>query len=362
MKLISAIGLMSGTSMDSIDGTLILTNGKDVTKNHFSMSSHYQPRTLDLLDKFIKKIPNLDKTHSDWKILNELVALDHGSLIKDIIANSNVKPDIIGFHGQTIYHNSKKKISIQVGYPQFIKNIFGITTVSDFRSNDFLTGGEGAPLAPIYHKSIIEKLKINLPACFINIGGVSNLTYWDGKELIGFDTGPGNGLMDRHTKKHLNKQYDEDGFFASQGKISSDLVKTFMKNKYFSDKYPKSLDNLYFSKFMENNDFNRLSVCDALATLSYITINTILESIKMLPKLPKIIVIMGGGQYNINLINKLKENTSIKVLTSKQLNLKAKMIEPELIGYLAVRRILNLPSTFPSTTGVDFPTICGRIY
>ena len=362
MNLISAIGLMSGTSMDSIDGTLILTNGRDITKNHFSTSSYYQPQTLHLLNKFINNIPNIDKTSNDWKVLNELVSIDHSSLIKDIISNSNIKPDVIGFHGQTIYHNSKKKISIQVGDPQFIKKMFGITTVYDFRSNDFLTGGEGAPLAPIYHKSLIENLKINLPACFINIGGVSNLTYWDGEELIGFDTGPGNGLMDRYTKKYLNKQYDEDGLFASKGEVSTYFLKKFMQNKYFSKKYPKSLDNLHFSNFIENENFNKLSVYDALATLCFFTVNTVLESIKTLPKQPKVIAIMGGGQYNINLINKLKENSSIKVLTSKQLNLKAKMIEPELIGYLAVRKILNLPSTFPSTTGVDFPTICGSVF
>ena len=165
-----------------------------------------------------------------------------------------------------------------------------------------------------------------------------------------------------YTKKYLNKQYDEDGFFASQGKISSDLVKTFMENKYFFQKYPKSLDKLDFLNFLENDEFKKLSVYDALATLSYITVSTILKSIKTLPKHPKILAVMGGGQYNINLIDKLRKNTSIKVFTSKQLNLNAKMIEPELIGYLAVRKILNLPSTFPSTTGVDFPTICGRIF
>jgi len=362
MQLISSIGLMSGTSMDGIDGSFIFTNGRNITNNHFSSRSKYKKETLNLLNQFIDNPLKLDKANNNWKLLNQLVTNDHANLIEKILNNNKIKPDVIGFHGQTIYHNPKKKISIQVGSPEELKKMFGITVVSNFRLNDIKNGGEGAPLAPIYHKSLIKKLNLILPACFVNIGGVSNLTYWDGDKLIGFDTGPGNGLMDRYTKKYLNIPYDKNGLYASKGNVSIKLIREFMKNRYFFNFYPKSLDNLFFIDFLDNKDFKKLSINDALATLGFITIKTILESIKMLPKVPRTITLMGGGQFNNYIVNQMIQNTSVKIQKASELNLNAQMIEPELMGYLAVRKLLQLPSTFPLTTGVNYPTICGQIF
>ena len=362
MKLIYTIGLMSGTSMDGIDGSLVYTNGKDITKTIFSTSSKYKKETLNLLKKAIDTSPKIRQQSKEWKILNELVTNDHAFLIKKIIKDSQITPKLIGFHGQTIYHNPEKKISIQVGCPKLLKRIFGITVVSKFRDNDLLNDGEGAPLAPVYHQSLIKKLGLDLPACFVNIGGVSNISYWDGEKLIGFDTGPGNCLMDRYSKQYLNLPYDPYGFSASKGKISTNLVKHFIEDPYFTKKYPKSLDNLYFLKFTELKDFKKLRINDALATLSYISAKTILNSINLLPKKPKTITIMGGGQYNDHLFNTISKNTTIKVQKAETLNINAQMIESELIGYLAARKFFNLPSTFPLTTGVNIPTVCGQLF
>ena len=127
--------------------------------------------------------------------------------------------DVIGFHGQTIYHNSKERISLQLGDPISISKIFNMPIVYDFRSNDLNHGGEGAPLAPIYHKFLIEKYKFKLPSIFVNIGGISNITYWDENDLIGFDTGPGNCLLDDYIKKKTNLSFDSNGEMASKGKF-----------------------------------------------------------------------------------------------------------------------------------------------
>jgi len=362
MKLIYTIGLMSGTSMDGIDGSLIHTNGKDITKNIFSASSKYSFETLNLLDKVTSSQSEIFTKSKEWKILNKLVTNDHAFLIKKIIKNSQITPKLIGFHGQTIYHNPKNKTSIQIGYPELLKKKFGITIVSKYRENDLLAGGQGAPLAPIYHKSLMKKLNLDLPACFVNIGGVSNITYWDGNTLIGFDTGPGNALMDKYMKKYLNLEYDPYGSFASLGKISFNLVKYFMDDEYFTKQHPKSLDNQYFSRFLNNLDFMKLKINDALATLNFITAKTIIDSMEHLPKQPKSLTIMGGGQYNDYLVETISKNSNTKVQKSENLNINAQMIESELIGYLAVRKFYKLPSTFPSTTGAKKPTVCGKLF
>ena len=243
-----------------------------------------------------------------------------------------------------------------------MKKKFGITIVSKYRENDLLAGGQGAPLAPIYHKSLMKKLNLDLPACFVNIGGVSNITYWDGNTLIGFDTGPGNALMDKYMKKYLNLEYDPYGSFASLGKISFNLVKYFMDDEYFTKQHPKSLDNQYFSRFLNNLDFMKLKINDALATLNFITAKTIIDSMEHLPKQPKSLTIMGGGQYNDYLVETISKNSNTKVQKSENLNINAQMIESELIGYLAVRKFYKLPSTFPSTTGAKKPTVCGKLF
>ena len=171
---------------------------------------------------------------------------EHYFALKDLdIVN---KCDLIGFHGQTIYHNARKKISIQLGNPKKLSKMFNKNVIFDFRSNDLSFGGQGAPLAPIYHKYIIEKSGLTLPTCILNIGGVSNITFWDGKKLIGFDTGPGNALMDDYISTVSNKNFDEDGIIASSGYPINKEIKKFLKNPFFVKLPPKSLDRGAFLK------------------------------------------------------------------------------------------------------------------
>ena len=162
--------------------------------------------------------------------LDELITKEHYLALKDL--NIVNKCDLIGFHGQTVYHNPKEKISIQLGDPKILSKKLNKNVVFDFRSNDLALGGQGAPLA-YYHKLIIEKLGLGIPSCILNIGGVANLTYWDGQNLIGFDTGPGNALMDDYSKIILNKSFDNNGYFASQGTPIKEEVTKFLQDDFF---------------------------------------------------------------------------------------------------------------------------------
>lgn len=361
-KLLTIVGLMSGTSMDGINATIIKTDGIDLIRCGINYIGKYSSKTVKYL-KLASEDP-LKYTSDQKKIteLNSLVTFDHYNCVKNLLLKTKIIPELIGFHGQTIYHNSKKKISIQLGDGYLLSKLLKKDVICDFRSNDINKGGEGAPLAPIYHCLVMKQLNLKLPSCFINIGGVSNITYWDGKRLIGFDTGPGNGLMDGYMQKMLNLPYDESGSLASKGTINPQIVNFFLQNNYFSKAYPKSLDKNYFIQILELVITKKISHEDCLATLTECTVQSILLSLNQLPTTPNNIVIMGGGVYNKFLITKLKAMCKIPIVLSSDLNLPGEMIEAELIAYLSARSIYNYPITFQETTGTKKPISGGNYY
>ena len=361
MSFLYSIGLMSGTSIDAIDGTIIKTNGITSENLGINISIEYPKETKELLISAIKNpILFLKDTYLLNKIIKD-ITLNHKKLIDKIILRSNISPDIIGFHGQTIYHNANKKISIQLGDAPLLSNLLKIKVISNFRDNDIKNGGQGAPIAPIYHKSLIIKHKFELPCCFLNIGGVANISFWDGKELIGFDTGPGNGLIDAYTQARLGLNFDKDGSFAYAGNTNMSLVTSIMKNKFFYNSGPKSLDKFSFSSILNIPEFVSLETNDAISTLTEITIISIIKAIFLLPSMPKRIIIVGGGKNNLYILNNLKNRLNCKVQTAEEIKLNGQFIEAELIAYLAARRIKKLPITFPSTTGIPNPLIGGKI-
>jgi len=270
--------------------------------------------------------------------------------------------DLIGYHGQTIYHNPQNKTSIQLGDPKKLANLLKRDVVFNFRSNDLAHGGQGAPLAPVYHQLIIEKLNFKLPSCVLNIGGVSNVTYWDGENLIGFDTGPGNALMDDYMKSKLNKNFDKDGKVASKGKPINTEIKSFLQHDFFKEPPPKSLDKLSFIIPYKELIKKKYSIYDTMATLVDYTAESIAASFEMLPKPVDSILITGGGYRNLYLMDRLKDKLRIKIFNEKQLGINFDYIEAELIAFLSARSIYKLPFTFPKTTGVLKPTSGGDLY
>ena len=357
-KYLNIIGLMSGTSMDGIDISFVHTNGlnlKRLNKNYFY---EYSVKTKEKLTSFLKEDLKLNLKRKNF--LDDFITNEHYFALKDLDVLSSC--DLIGFHGQTLNHDPENKISVQLGNPQKLANLLNKNVVFGFRSKDLSLGGQGAPLAPIYHKFIIETLNIKLPCCFLNIGGVSNLTYWDGEVLIGFDTGPGNALMDDFMSSTLNKNYDKDGIVASKGKPVKEEVAKFLKFDFFKKQPPKSLDRQAFIYFYNDLVNKNYSVNDIMATLTDFTVETIATSFVFLPKKVQQIIITGGGYRNINLINRLRDRLKIKILNEKQLGINFDYIEAELIAYLSARSIYNLPITFPKTTGVLKPSSGGELY
>ena len=269
---------------------------------------------------------------------------------------------MIGFHGQTVFHDSSSRTSVQLGNPELLSFLTKKDIVFNFRQNDLLNGGQGAPIAPIYHQLISKELNLPSPSCLINIGGISNLTFCNNSDLIGFDTGPGNNLMDLYCQLNLKTSYDKHGSFASKGNVNDELVEKYSKKEYFLKKWPKSLDKYDFYEILKDIEDYKLSKVNALATLAELTINTILKGISILPFYPKLIVIMGGGANNLHIIRQLKTRSRCKVVTAQEINLNGEMIEAELIAFLSARKVYNLPSTFPSTTGTNLPTINGEYF
>lgn len=350
------LGLMTGTSLDGIDASIINTNGKSVNYQNMNFFKKYDSKIKKNITNFVKVF---DPNKQDLNLINDLNSLITQEHIYTIKNFDTSKYDIIGLHGQTIYHNPSKLISLQIINPQKIANYFNKIVVFNFRKNDIKNNGQGAPLAPIYHKSLIEKFKLALPSCIINIGGISNITYWDGYSLIGFDCGPGNTLMDKTMQKFLNKNYDPFGNTSSAGKINKKSIDLILNDHFFKESYPKSLDNKYFDKYLERLYQDISSVEDLMSTLLNLTVFSIKLGIKRLPKKIKSIVITGGGANNTELIKQIKNQIKIPFIN---LEIDKNFIESELICYLSARKLNNLPITFPKTTGVKLPLTGGEIY
>jgi anhydro-N-acetylmuramic acid kinase len=349
---------MTGTSMDGIDVSLVHTNGKSLTRLNKNFFYKYSDETKDYLLDILNKDVQFNLKRKEK--LDELITEEHYKAVNsfDLIKYA----DLVGFHGQTIYHDPVNKTSIQLGNPIKLAKMFNKNVIFNFRTKDLKLGGQGAPLAPIYHQSIIEEFNLKLPSCVLNIGGVSNLTYWDGNKLIGFDTGPGNGLMDNYMSVISDKYFDENGTLASKGTPDKKLIKSFLNHDFFKKPPPKSLDKHSFINFYNELLKKNYSNADFMATLAELTIESIVFSFKFLPHKVNSILITGGGYRNIHLINRLEDRLRLKCLNEKQLGIDFDYIESELIAYLSARSIYNLPITFPSTTGVLRPLSGGKLY
>ena len=357
-EYLNVIGLMTGTSMDGIDISLVKTNGQDLIRLNENYFYRYSNETKDFLLSILDEDINVNLKRK--KYLDEIITEEHYQALKNLdIVN---KSDLIGLHGQTIYHNPNIQTSIQLGDPKKLAKMLNKDIVFDFRSKDIQLGGQGAPLAPIYHQFIIDSLNLELPSCILNIGGVANLTFWDGKTLIGFDTGPGNALMDNYIKITSNKYFDKDGIIASKGTPNKKMINQFVNNIFFKKKPPKSLDRNSFIDLYNELLSKNLSAPDTMATLAEFTIESIVIALNFLPKKIKNILITGGGYRNNYLMKNLKDRLNVTIINENEINIKFDYIESELIAFLSARSLYNLPFTFPTTTGASKISSGGKIY
>ena len=375
-KLYTAIGLMSGTSMDGVDASLIRSNGIDEFTNILDKYYEYDDslhqelidlRNLILVDEDLRKYSNR---------LSELereITIFHSKVVNEISLKYNDEIDFIGFHGQTIFHNSEKKITKQLGEGNLLSQIVNKRVIYDFRQEDLKNNGQGAPLTPIFHhllsQNINKKYKIEFPVCFINIGGISNITKISKKNevveenLEAFDSGPGNCLIDEWIRKNSNKNFDLGGSIAKSGKINQLILNQIIDN-FKIESYEKSLD----IKDFDISFARGLSLEDGCATITNFTAYLIAKGIEhsnLNGTKPIKYLVCGGGRKNSFLIQNIKDylsnNKNISLDTIDKYSYDGDYVESQAFGYLAIRSFLNLPISFPKTTGCKTPTVGGKL-
>tara|TARA_Y100000590_G_scaffold162305_1_gene186047 strand:+ start:467 stop:1579 length:1113 start_codon:yes stop_codon:yes gene_type:complete len=362
-KKFYSLGLMSGTSMDGVDASIVQSDGKTnykvILDKYFKYSKSLYIDLSNLRDK-IKNFNDLKKNEKKIKIIEKKITLFHASVVKKILKRIKLKIDLIGFHGQTIFHDSKRKISRQLGDGALLSKIIKKNVVYDFRQNDIKNGGEGAPLTPVFHKLLISKYKLKLPTLIINIGGITNVT-WSKPEskIISYDIGPGNCLIDKWMRVNSNKKYDKSGSLAKKGKINNGRL------QYLFNYYNKmGLKNLYSYDIYDFNSqikyLKGLSLKDGAATLNAYT--TEILSKKIISSKPLFfanIILSGGGRKNKFLIKTLEKKIKFPLKLIDEYKINGDFVESQAFAYLAIRSYLNLPISFPETTNVKKPCTGG---
>ncbi len=375
-KVFTALGLMSGTSLDGVDLSIIKTDGHGeftpILDDYYEFDQKLHKKILDLRDR-LSVSQDFERYSSDLDKLNREYTLFNSKIIKKSLYNFKGKIDLIGFHGQTIFHDSSKKISLQLGNGKLLSQILKSIVVNDFRKKDLLNGGQGAPLTPIYHKLLfdnkLKKLNNFTSVNIINIGGITNITQIANENELGFkdiyayDIGPGNCLIDSWVRINSKKKFDLKGEIAKSGKIN-DLILNQAIDNFTIDDYEKSLD----IKDFDISFVKGLSFEDGCATLTKFSAYLIAKGIKYLSNLNNISnninLVCGGGRKNIFLIESINEflddnKTELKNIDEFDLN--GDFIESQAFGYLAVRSYLKLPISFPNTTRCKFPTLGGTL-
>ena len=362
-KIYKAIGLMSGTSLDGVDVALIETDGHDYAKPlAFYYTAYSDEQRAIIRPTFGMK----DRQAPEVLAAEDIVTKRHAEAVNALMVQEQLQPediDIIGFHGQTIYHAPKDGITIQIGDGAALAKATGIDVAYNFRANDVQHGGEGAPLAPVYHRALAKTAGIEPPFVILNIGGVSNVT-WVGKgagDILAFDTGPGNALMDDWMQQKTGRRFDEDGQHAMAGRPIQDLLAKWHADPYFERVPPKSLDRDEWDIAdlgQVSQEMNTVSTEDGVATLLHFTAETILKAEDYMPLKPEVWFAAGGGRHNKALMSLLKKQINIKSID--ELGWDGDAVEAECFAYLSVRHLLKLPISFPKTTGVKEPLVGGN--
>ena len=373
-KLFSAIGLMSGTSMDGVDLSIIKSDGHNeisfIFDEYFEYDSDLYKQLVTTRD-MVLNTSDLVKYSKELNLLEKNITLFHAKIINQILSKFNHEIDLIGFHGQTIFHNPELKITKQLGDGYLLSQLVNKTVVYDFRQADIANNGQGAPLTPIFHYLLANKIKdkyqLELPVSILNIGGISNVTQITNfssvieDDFLALDIGPGNCLIDEWIRNNSKLNFDEGGKIAKSGKIDQLILNQAIENFEIKN-YSKSLDIKDFDITFARG----LSLEDGCATITKFTAQLISDAIKNLnnQNFSKKYLLCGGGRKNDFLINCITndlkfENSDLDKIDEYEIN--GDYIESQAFGYLAIRSFLNLPISYKKTTGCDSPTVGGKI-
>lgn len=339
------IGLMSGTSLDGIDAALLTTDGE----NHIVREGFISVPYDDALRAQIRSCLNLPAAgRKDAAEVERALTDAHAHVIGKLLSVYNSSPvDLIGFHGQTVTHDPAHGYTCQLGDGARLAEMTGIRVVNDFRSKDVAAGGQGAPLAPVYHRALAAQ--IGKPCCFLNIGGVANLTHiGEDGVLLAFDTGAGNALIDDWMLSKTGKKFDNNGETAAAGRIDEKVLADMLAHPFFTAPPPKSLDrNDFVSSIWQD-----LSLEDGAATLTAFTVQGVLRAAAELPQKPQRWIVSGGGRLNAEMMHGLRQGLGVPVNPIEDIGFDGDAVEAEAFAYMAVRSLRGLPISFPGTTGV----------
>ena len=360
-KFYTSLGLMSGTSMDGIDASIIRSDGENEYESTFDEFFEYDQALYKDLVNLRNKINSANDIIVNSELVSEIerkITLYHAEICNKIINKSDYEVDLIGFHGQTIFHDASQKISKQLGDGSLLSSLLKKDVIYNFRANDIANGGQGAPLAPIFHNLIINKNKIELPVFILNIGGIANITIITSNkndDLISYDIGPGNCLLDEWVRKHTSYRYDLNGKAASIGKIDETILNQATEN---FENINKNKNLSFDIKDFDLSFVRGLSYEDGLSTLTKFTSEIICDSIIKNAKKDKTnkinLLVCGGGRRNLTLIenirNKLPNNINLDLIDDYNIN--GDFIESQAFAYLAIRSLLKKEISFIKTTNV----------
>ncbi len=345
---VTALGAMSGTSLDGVDAAVVETDGVRILGFGPSGYRAYSEEERATLRAALGHWhgPEVDAAA-------ELVTIAHAEALSEFD-----EIDLIGFHGQTLAHEPSGRGTLQVGDGDGLTQALGVPVVWDFRSDDVAMGGEGAPLAPFFHFACAKWIGATEPVCFLNLGGVGNLTYvdpgFDGPEapgaLLAFDTGPANAPVDDLMQARLGLPMDRDGAVARGGTVETGALELFLAEPFFNKMPPKSLDRNDFSEMI--GLVKELSDAEAVATLTAMCATGVVQGMEHCPKRPSRVLVTGGGRHNPVLMEMLRVSLDCPVEPVEAVGLDGDMLEAQAFAYLAVRVAKGLPTSCPGTTGV----------
>jgi len=350
----TAIGLMSGTSMDGVDAALITTDGDSLVETGAHLTIPYS-------DDFREELRDLIDGRGDLTSVEVMLTDLHALAVTRLLETAELDAaavDVIGFHGHTILHEPDAGRTWQIGDGAKLARDTGIDVVFDLRAADVAAGGQGAPLAPVFHRALTADQP--RPLAVLNIGGVANVT-WIGSgqdDLIGFDTGPGNALIDDWVKRYTGAPFDRDGALAAAGRAFPVKLARLMTHSYFAETPPKSLDRDDFNTIAVDA-VDGLSTEDGAALLTAFTVESIARSLGHLPAAPARWIVVGGGRRNAAIMKGLRNRLEADIVTGEDVGWSPDAIEAQAFASMAVRSRLGLPNSFPGTTGVPEPIVGG---
>jgi anhydro-N-acetylmuramic acid kinase len=358
-KLTTAIGLMSGTSLDGIDVALIRTDGENIVQRGPSQTYAYSDEQRNILRAALGEAKTLTRRDDRPSALAkaEAALTDwHVEAVESFLKANPATIDVIGFHGQTVIHRPEMKLTVQLGDGNALAKRLGVPVIYDMRAADVAAGGQGAPFVPVYHCALAATV-LERPVVFVNIGGVSNITWIGPKDdMIAFDTGPGNAPIDDWAMKHTGIARDIDGKLAATGTPNESIIEQFLNQPFFKMAPPKSLDRNSFAEIT----MDALSPGDGAATLVEIIARSIAKATSWLPEAPKAWIICGGGRHNPTIMNALRKKLP-NVQAAEAYGFNGDSVEAEAWAYLAVRSQKKLPLSFPMTTKVSAPMTGGLL-